>query len=135
MISTITRLLMVSRPISWVNTAYPFAAGYIMTGGNNLRLFTVGSIFFLLPYNLVRYGINDVLEYESDSKIPREGGMEGMREQRAFHPIVVEASILATLPFVVWLGLVGSLVNLIVLRGLIFFVIAYSVKGLRIKEV
>lgn len=135
MISTIRRLAMVSRPVSWVNTAFPFAAGYIVTGGSNWPLLIVGTIFFLVPYNLLMYGVNDIYDYESDIKNPRKGGIEGMREQRAFHPTIARACLILVTPFVAWLLLAGTAINATSLIVLLFFVVAYSLKGLRFKEV
>ena len=83
---TLQKLFWISRPISWPNTAYPFAAGYLVTGGRIDATWAIGTVFFLVSYNLLMYGINDVFDYESDIQNPRKGGIEGMREQRAFHP-------------------------------------------------
>jgi len=129
------KLMMVSRPISWVNTAYPFAAGYIMTGGSIDMRLIIGTAFFLIPYNLLMYGVNDVFDYESDIKNPRKGGVEGMREQRAFHPTILRWSLLLTVPFVLVLCALGTLPANLVLAFVIAMVIAYSAKGLRFKEV
>ena len=73
----IKELLLTSRPISWVNTAYPFAAAYLLAGGGIDWKFVVGTLFFLIPYNLLMYGVNDVFDYESDLRNPRKGGVEG----------------------------------------------------------
>ena len=129
------KLMLVSRPISWVNTAYPFAAGYIMSGGGIDARLIVGTLFFLIPYNLLMYGVNDVFDYESDIKNPRKGGVEGMREQREFHPTILRWSIIVALPFVVALCLLGPWHASLVLLGVVVVVVAYSVKGLRFKEV
>ena len=37
----------------------------------------VGTLFFLIPYNLLMYGVNDVFDYASDLANPRKGGIEG----------------------------------------------------------
>lgn len=129
------KLLKISRPISWLNTAYPFAAAYLVSGGSVGLTFVIATTFFLIPYNLLMYGINDVFDYESDIQNPRKGGIEGAVEQKAFHKTILWSSLLSTLPFVVWLLIVGSLLDNIVLFGLLFFVIAYSIKGLRFKEI
>ncbi|NTV39705.1 MAG: prenyltransferase, partial [Demequinaceae bacterium] len=63
MIASIVRS---SRPVSWINTAYPFAAGYLMVERHVDALLIVGTLFFLIPYNLLMYGVNDVFDYESD---------------------------------------------------------------------
>ena len=64
-----------SRPVSWINTAYPFAAAYLMAGGGITPALVVGTLWFLIPYNLLMYGINDVFDYESDLRNPRKGGL------------------------------------------------------------
>ena len=134
-LTILKKLFWISRPISWPNTAYPFAAGFLVTGGQFGWLFIVATLFFLAPYNLLMYGINDIYDYESDIKNPRKGGIEGMREQKVFHPIVFKASIILTIPFVVALLFVGSLLSKLILLALVFFVLSYSIKGLRFKEI
>lgn len=131
---TTKKLFWISRPISWPNTAFPFAAGYVMAGGGLDVVFWVGTLYFLAPYNLLMYGINDVFDYESDIKNPRKGGIEGMREQRSFHPVIIITSITLSLPFLLFLLTQGSSESRIVFIGLIFFVLAYSLKYLRFKE-
>lgn len=131
----IKRLIDTSRPISWVNTAYPFAAGYLMTGGTIDLRWIIGTIFFLIPYNLLMYGINDVFDYESDINNPRKGGVEGAILARQYHPMILRSSILLALPFVVSLFALGSWQSALVLSIVLFFVVAYSAKGLRFKEV
>lgn len=42
-------LLATSRPLSWVNTAYPFAAGYLVMGGGIDMQLIVGLLFFFIP--------------------------------------------------------------------------------------
>lgn len=124
-----------SRPISWVNTAYPFAAGYLFfTGRFDLTLF-LGTLFFLIPYNLLMYGINDVYDYESDLRNPRKGGIEGGVVAKKYHRLILSWSYLLPVPFVTALITLGSWQSALVLLGCLFFVIAYSAKGLRFKEI
>lgn len=130
----LSKLFWISRPISWPNTAYPFAVGYLLNNGKLGLTWVVGTLFFLIPYNLLMYGINDVFDYESDIRNPRKGGIEGMREQKAFHPTIVKASILSSLPFVVYLTVVGNWASRLTLLVVLFFVVAYSMAKLRFKE-
>lgn len=134
MLKTLRKLFFVSRPISWVNTAYPFAAGYLVAGGSIDLMFILATIYFLGPYNLLMYGINDVFDYESDIRNPRKGGIEGMREQRSLHPAIMRAVWFTNVPFVVALIALGTLTSTIVLAIVIFFVVAYSIAKLRFKE-
>jgi 4-hydroxybenzoate polyprenyltransferase len=131
---TIKKLFWIARPISWPNTAYPFAAGYLLTGGNIDLTLIMGILYFLGPYNLLMYGVNDVFDYESDIKNPRKGGVEGMRESKAFHPAIMNAAILSNAPFLLYLLLAGDWAARLTLVLVVFGVVAYSLKGLRFKE-
>lgn len=133
---TKAKLLFVSsRPISWVNTAFPFAAGYLyFTHTVDIQLI-IGTLFFLIPYNLLMYGINDVYDYESDMKNPRKGGVEGGVVAKKYHRFLLGWSYLLPVPFVAVLLWLGSFTSALVLLGCLLFVIAYSVKGLRFKEI
>jgi 4-hydroxybenzoate polyprenyltransferase len=126
-------LFLSSRPLSWVNTAFPFAAAYVLTAGVDLTL-VIGTLYFLIPYNLAMYGINDVFDYESDLRNPRKGGVEGaMLDRRMHRPILIAAAV-TNVPFLVYLVVVGSPLSWLVLAVSVFAVIAYSAKGLRFKE-
>lgn len=132
--SKLYNLVMSSRPISWVNTAYPFFVGYIITSGNIPTVAIVGGLYFLFPYNLLMYGINDVFDYESDLRNPRKGGVEGLKLQRSLHPLIVTAAIILNVPFLAYLLLNGSAVANWWLAFLTFMVVAYSAPKLRFKE-
>lgn len=135
MLNSLKKLFVISRPISWPNTAYPFAAAYLVTGGSFDTTFWVATLYFLIPYNLLMYGVNDVFDYESDIRNPRKGGLEGAVEQKAFHPVILWASVLSNIPFIVYLLSVGTFTSNIVFTLLVFFVLAYSMAGLRFKEI
>jgi 4-hydroxybenzoate polyprenyltransferase len=123
-----------SRPISWVNTAYPFAAAYLLVTRSIDLTFVLGTLFFLIPYNLLMYGINDVFDYESDLRNPRKGGIEGALLPKEIHRTIIWTAILSCVPFVIYLVAVGNLNASLWLALFIFTVIAYSVKHLRFKE-
>ena len=127
-------LFVASRPLSWVNTAFPFAAAYLLTTRTIDLVLVVGTIFFLIPYNLMMYGINDVFDYESDLRNPRKGGVEGALLNRSQHRATLIAAVVTTVPFVVFLAIVGSPASWAVLAVSMFAVAAYSVPGLRFKE-
>lgn len=132
---TFRTLVMSSRPLSWVNTAFPFAAGYLMTTHRVDLTFIIGTLFFLIPYNVAMYGINDVFDYESDMRNPRKGGVEGAVLDRRLHRLTLWVALVTNLPFLVFLVIVGSPLSWLVLAVSMFAVVAYSVKGLRFKEV
>jgi 4-hydroxybenzoate polyprenyltransferase len=128
------QLLLSSRPLSWINTAFPFAAAYLLTTGSVDLALVVGTIFFLVPYNLAMYGINDVFDYDSDLANPRKGGVEGAVLDRSLHRWTLLAAAVTCLPFIVVLVLLGGPASWIVLAISLFAVVAYSAPGLRFKE-
>ncbi|WP_313715395.1 prenyltransferase [Arsenicicoccus bolidensis] len=132
--SRLGRLVASSRPLSWVNTAYPFGAAYLLTAGRLDLRAVVGIVFFLVPYNLLMYGVNDVFDYESDLRNPRKGGVEGIVLDRSLHRLTLWAAVLLPVPFGLWLLAHGSLAAGIVLAVSVAAVVAYSAPGLRFKE-
>ncbi len=133
--SGLRTLVVSSRPLSWVNTAFPFGLTYYLFFGQFDALFVVGTLFFLIPYNVLMYGINDVFDYESDLRNPRKGGVEGALLGPELHRPMVLLSTLLPLPFLVPLILWGSLLSTGVLALALFFVVAYSAKNFRFKEI
>lgn len=130
----LTELIGSSRPISWINTAYPFAAAYIMVGGGISVELIVGTLWFLIPYNLMMYGVNDVFDYESDLRNPRKGGVEGVVLSRRWHRLTLQAVAITNVPFIIALIIMGNPLSSAILAVSVFAVIAYSAKGLRFKE-
>lgn len=130
------RLLLSSRPLSWINTAFPFAASYFFLGGEVDAFFLITALFFLIPYNFLMYGINDIFDYESDLRNPRKGGLEGALLPPEFHrPMLILVTVI-NLPFLALITFqtLSNLFALGVFWLTIFFVVAYSAKGLRYKE-
>jgi 4-hydroxybenzoate polyprenyltransferase len=126
-----------SRPVSWINTAYPFAAAYLLTGGLDTAGTTtlvIGTLYFLIPYNLLMYGLNDVWDYESDLRNPRKGGIEGVVLSRRWHRLTVWSAVVTNAPFCAYLVVVGDVRSTAVLAVSLFAVVAYSAPGLRFKE-
>ncbi|MCY0903682.1 prenyltransferase [Arthrobacter sp. H14-L1] len=127
-------LFISSRPVSWVNTAYPFGVAYLLATGRIDLTAVVGIAYFLIPYNLAMYGINDVFDYESDLRNPRKGGIEGAVLGRSMHRTTLAAAAITNLPFLIYLFAVGNPLSAAVLVVSVFAVLAYSAPGLRFKE-
>ena len=129
-------VLQVSRPVSWFNTAFGFAAGAFVAGGSlraprNL----LGLLYFTLPYNLTLYGINDIGDYPSDRLNPRKNSIEGgILPPETHRPILALIAALSapTLPALLAGG--DRRANA-VLGFLLATTIAYSAPPLRLKEV
>ncbi|MDR6687241.1 lycopene cyclase domain-containing protein [Arthrobacter sp. 1088] len=130
----IPQALLASRPISWINTAYPFAAAMFLTTREVNWVLVVGTLYFLIPYNLAMYGINDVFDYASDLQNPRKGGIEGALLQPRLHRPMLWLAAITNVPFLVVLAVAGGPATWLGIAVSAFAVVAYSVAGLRFKE-
>ena len=130
----VAQILLSSRPISWINTAFPFAAAYLLSTREIDLTLIIGTLYFLIPYNLAMYGINDVFDYASDLANPRKGGIEGALLAPRIHRATLWAAAATNLPFLAYLVVVGDPASWIWLAVSVFAVIAYSAPGLRFKE-
>jgi 4-hydroxybenzoate polyprenyltransferase len=133
-VNALVSLFWSSRPVSWVNTAFPFFAAYLFVSERIDLTLILGTLFFLIPYNFLMYGINDVFDYESDLRNPRKGGIEGALLDPKYHVLTIWASVGFAAVFVVYLLLVGSLEANLWLGITLAAVLAYSVPKLRFKE-
>ncbi|HYO43797.1 MAG TPA: prenyltransferase [Candidatus Limnocylindrales bacterium] len=127
-------LVLASRPVSWINTGLPFlAAAFEVVRGLDLAV-VVGTVYFLGPYNLLLYGVNDLYDYESDIRNPRKQSLEGGLVAPG-HGRTLWLAILATnIPFLVVLGLLGGLAAALALAITVAVALAYSAPPLRTKE-
>jgi 4-hydroxybenzoate polyprenyltransferase len=123
-----------SRPVSWVNTAFPFAAAMLLTTREIDWLLIVGTLYYLVPYNLAMYGINDVFDYASDVQNPRKGGIEGALLPPAFHRPMLWLALATNLPFLIVLLAAGTPLSALAIAVSTFALVAYSAPGLRFKE-
>lgn len=132
--STLRQVIGTSRPLSWINTAYPFGAAYLLAGGGPDAVFWLGTFYFLVPYNLLMYGVNDVFDYESDLRNPRKGGVEGVVLDRRVHRLTLVLSAVTNLPFLIALVILGDATSTAVLAVVVVAVVAYSAPVVRLKE-
>lgn len=123
-----------SRPVSWINTAFPFAAAYFLTIREVDWVLVVGAFYYLIPYNLAMYGINDVFDYESDVNNPRKGSIEGALLPREYHKPLLWLVALSNIPILALLVAAGSPFSAVVIAVSTFLMAAYSLPRLRFKE-
>lgn len=128
-------ILSVSRPFWWITTAVPFVIGALLTTGQMNYQIIIGFLYFLIPYNLMLYGVNDIYDYESDIKNPRKNGsIHGGVLAKAKHAQLWRIIFWSNVPFLVFLLISGNLISNFFLAIMAYMVFAYSVKGLRFKE-
>jgi len=125
---------LVSRPVSWINTAFPFASAVVLTTHEVDWLLVVGTFYYLVPYNLAMYGINDVFDHASDVKNPRKGGVEGALLPPRFHRPLLWLVVASNVPFLLVLLVAGSPAARAAVVVSSAAVVAYSIPGLRFKE-
>src|SRR5699024_6436645 len=127
-------LFWASRPVSWINTAYPFAAAVFLTHREIDALLVVGTLYYLIPYNLALYGINDVFDYQSDLRNPRKGSIEGALLPPEMHRLTLGAALVTNVPFLIVFVYLADPLALMLLAVSTFGLLAYSVPKLRFKE-
>ncbi len=123
-----------SRPVSWINTAFPFAAAYFLATRSVDWVLVVGALYYLIPYNLAMYGINDVFDFESDMANPRKGGIEGALLPSDYHKPLLWLVTMSNLPILALLVAVGNLNSVLAIGVSTFLMAAYSAPKLRFKE-
>ncbi|SJN09990.1 Lycopene elongase [Leucobacter sp. 7(1)] len=123
-----------SRPVSWINTAFPFAAALLLTTREISWVWVIGTLYYLVPYNIAMYGVNDVFDYESDLRNPRKGGIEGALLAPQFHRPLLWLVLATNVPFVLVLLAAGGPMAWVSLAVSTFALLAYSAPPLRLKE-
>jgi 4-hydroxybenzoate polyprenyltransferase len=127
-------LVAASRPLSWVNTALPFAAAaYAALRGVDLAV-ALGFVYFLVPYNLLMYGVNDIFDYASDVANPRKGSVEGGLLPPDRRRATWVAVALTNVPLLVAIALVAPPAGTVVVLVAALAAVVYSAPPLRTKE-
>jgi 4-hydroxybenzoate polyprenyltransferase len=122
-----------SRPRFWLYLAGPVAVGVVYGARSTAELFTPATLvlfaYFLVPANVLLYGVNDVFDADVDVENPKKEGREVRYAGTRVVPAAVIGSVLLALvpvaltPPLAWPWLAGFL-----LLG-----VAYSAPPLRLK--
>jgi len=133
-VPSLAELVRVSRPATWINTAVPFLfAGYEHRRRVDGRL-ALGTLYFLGPYNLLVYGVNDAYDYESDLRNPRKASLEGANVPPDRRRATLRAVVLANAPPLIGLAAIGGRRATVALAATSAAAVAYSAPPLRTKE-
>lgn len=105
------RILLASRPISWINTGLPFLAALVAAGaGEALGAWLLAAVLWWGGgYNLFLYGINDYYDRATDRHNPRKGGAEGA--------LLTDGDARALVPALLLFGALPAMLMLILLPG------------------
>jgi 4-hydroxybenzoate polyprenyltransferase len=112
-------LLKLSRPRFWLYLAGPVAVGVVYAARTTADLFTPTTValfaYFLLPANVLLYGVNDVFDADVDEENPKKEGREVRYGGERLVPVAALASALLVLvpaaltPRLAWPWLAGFL--------------------------
>ena len=129
-------VLKVSRVRFWFYLAGPFTVGYVWGAQRFLDLWNLEFFsflfYFMLPANILLYGVNDYWDYDTDRLNPKKGGKEHLvrdeEKGRLFGILGVVVAVSALL-----LVLQRDIVERMILASFLLLSYLYSAKPLRFK--
>lgn len=131
----IKEILKISRPRFWLYEGATFALIGALAGATNTAflhnpIFWIFALYFLIPANILIYGINDIFDYETDKLNPKKGTYEALVAPDRHKKVWIW--ILATnIPFLFFVPHTPAL--LISFCVFIFCASFYSAKPIRAK--
>ncbi len=129
----ISRILKISRPRFWLYEAGTFTLGVLAGWGtdSSLLLTILFGFYFLIPANILIYGINDVFDYDTDILNPKKVAYEALVPP-VEHRSVYTWTALTTIPFLIALLFI-PLKAVMCFCLFLFYAIFYSAKPIRAK--
>ena len=128
------RLVVISRPVLWVNTIGP-AVMAMWIGGELFNPEIIPLLIWLtVPFNLWLYGINDIFDRETDLLNARKGGVQGAVLAVSEIKWVLWGIAITNIPFLIYFFLNYSLVTNIWIVVYYLFFLNYSAPPLRWKS-
>lgn len=131
---TIRELVRTSRPTAWINTGVPCLLGGYEAARELDATLVLATLYFLVPYNLLVYGVNDVYDYESDLRNPRKASLEGANVPPDRRRTTLIAIVATNVPLLLLLAALGgrAAAGALALAGIA--AVVYSAPPLRTKE-
>lgn len=132
---TLQRIISISRPRFWIYEFGTFAFGAIAAFSSFSNLLNIQTIifgfYFLIPANILIYGINDIFDYETDKLNPKKVEYEELLEPKD-QKKVWWWIVLTNFPFII-AALSLETPAMISFFTFIFFASFYSAKPIRAK--
>jgi len=129
----LSRLILISRPVLWVNTIGTTVVGMWLVGDLWRWDIVPLLLWATLPFNLLIYGVNDIFDQETDAKNTRKGGLEGARIKGSESRSILIGVAVTNIPFVAYFLFVLPLPALAWIAAYILIFIFYSAPPLRFK--
>lgn len=132
---TLKKVLSISRPRFWLYEGATFALIGVLAGTTGTAfiqnpLFWLWSFYFLIPANILIYGINDMCDYETDKLNPKKQSYETLVVP-TMHPALWKWIAFTTIPFLFFLPYEKP--ALISFGIFIFCAVFYSLPPIRAK--
>jgi 4-hydroxybenzoate polyprenyltransferase len=128
-------LFRVSRPRFWIYIFGPYLVGVAAAAAGRYDFLRadalIYALYFLLPANLLIYGVNDIFDYETDRLNPKKEGYEELVRPAERSPLIT-AILILNLPFLIATFFIAP-TALIAQAGFLFFSIFYSAPPVRAK--
>ena len=126
-------VLKLSRPRFWLYLAGPAILGIVIGAGSASQLFTVQNLliflYFLIPANIMLYGVNDYFDREIDEENPKKDDREEAYRANSFTDSIIVAATVTSIP--VTIPLSGAAWPFMI--GFLALSVAYSAPPLRFK--
>jgi 4-hydroxybenzoate polyprenyltransferase len=130
-------IVRISRPRFWLYVLGPYLVGLAAaaTSRSDFMRFDaiLFAIYFLLPANLLVYGVNDIFDFETDSVNPKKQGYESLVTPERRRGLLVAIGLL-NLPFLI-ASFILAPAALPSLAAFLFFSVFYSASPIRAKAV
>jgi 4-hydroxybenzoate polyprenyltransferase len=128
-----TRLLVISRPVLWINTIGTTVIAMWLAGHLWSWQVLPILIWVTFPFNILIYGINDIFDQETDNINARKGGYEGAKiSPREVRPIWI-AVLVTNVPFLVYFFVTLPLAASLWMLAYSLFFALYSIPPVRFK--
>jgi len=132
-----TNIVRISRPRFWLYLFGPYIVGLAAGASSTSDLLRFDSIlfaiYFLLPANLLVYGINDIFDFETDSVNPKKRGYESLVGPERRRGLLIAIGLF-NLPFLIAASILAP-AALPSLAAFLFFSLLYSAPPVRAKAV
>ncbi|MEP7213296.1 MAG: prenyltransferase [Acidobacteriota bacterium] len=133
--SDIGFLFRVSRPRFWIYIFGPYLVGVAAAASGRTDFLRANvliyALYFLLPANLLIYGVNDIFDYETDRLNPKKDGYEELVVPSARGRLIAAILVLNVPLLIAAYFLAPNAV--VALAGFLFFSIFYSAPPIRAK--
>jgi 4-hydroxybenzoate polyprenyltransferase len=132
---TLSRILIISRPVSWLGLPLVFLGGVSSAHAHMVDLRVIlEAVVLTIPFGVIAYGINDIHDQRSDELNPRKGTLDGARlkppEVRTLGFVIIAMALLSILVATT----TANVPNVVAMFVLLFLTLGYSMPPIRFKE-